>query len=113
MGHWKMIEKTARFFEQLFFSPNTAIRRRCVRRFFSSADLVDRGWALGVLTGEFDHLRISRKRMKQALLERVDLREFEACNRFIGEVSETIARLWPVTEETASERLPALGDMIR
>jgi DNA ligase 1 len=89
-----MIQEVARFFESLYFAPDTERKQCCLQRFLETGD-PDRGWVIATLTGSEKLPRIKRKRVLDCLLETVSEEDYRVSGDFVGDALETIALLWP------------------
>ena len=66
-----------------------------LHQFFSSSLDPERGYALAALTGTLQLPLYRRSRIKDLLMDRVDPTLFALSYDYVGDLSETIAHLWP------------------
>lgn len=95
-----MIQEVARFFESLYFAPDTERKKACWERFLDTP-IPDRGWVIAILTGCEKIPQFKRKRILNYLLESVDEEDYRICKDFVGDILETIALLWPGESDNA------------
>ncbi|WP_103222341.1 cisplatin damage response ATP-dependent DNA ligase [Roseibium marinum] len=95
----------SRLLDRLSLEPRRLAKEALLVRYFQETADPDRGYALAALTGG-----ISFKHAKPALLraligERTDARLFAMSYDFVGDLSETIALMWPDGGNSAEEAL--------
>ncbi len=110
----------AALLERLAFATAPDTRLTLLRHFFATTDAEQRGLALGVLTGA---IRVSALRpavLRDSMAERADPVLLAYAHDFVGDLTETIALMWPAGRanapplslrevvETPRDALPAL-----
>ena len=70
----------------------------------------ERGYALAIMAGTLEFPTFSRKLIKELMYEHVDPTLFEFSYDYVGDISETIALLWP--ESNTPSDLPLLSELI-
>ena len=73
----------------------------------------DRGWALAAIAGTLSFELFKRALVRDLVLERVDPVLFGLSYDYVGEMSETVAHIWPpMPKGCVLSRLPALHEVI-
>ena len=99
--------------DRLSLEPRRLAKEALLLRYFRETRDPDRGYALAALTG-----RLSFRHAKPALLrtligERADPQLFALSYDFVGDLSETIALMWPHSaEKPVSEAAPDLSEVV-
>ena len=100
----------AALLDRLAYTPSRNDKLRLLADYFAATPDPDRGWALAALTdGLF--FRLPLRRILSELIEpRVDPVLFRLSRDYVGDTAETIALLWPGSEEGAEP--PSLDDVV-
>ena len=97
--------------ENLYYTTASNEKQRLLLAYFKNTPDPDRGWAIAALAGTLRFELFKRHTVKQLMLSRVDPDLFAMSYDYVGEVSETVAHLWPyATEQPAS--LPTLNELV-
>ena len=96
--------------QQLYFTSSNNEKSRLLRYYLANTADPDRGWAIAALAGTLKFEFFKRNAVKNLMLERVDPDLFAMSYDYVGEMSETVAHLWPDT--TSNIELPGLADLI-
>jgi len=104
------VKDFAELLDRLAYTPSRNDKLRLLADYFASTPDPDRGWALAALTdGLF--FRLPLRRILTELIEpRVDPVLFGLSRDYVGDTTETIALLWPGSEEGAEP--PRLDDVV-
>lgn len=97
--------------ENLYYTTASNEKQRLLLAYFKNTPDPDRGWAIAALAGTLRFEFFKRHTVKQLMLSRVDPDLFAMSYDYVGEVSETVAHLWPdATEQPAT--LPTLNELV-
>ncbi len=97
--------------EQLYYTSSHNAKAALIIAYLNKTPDPDRGWAIAAIAGTLRFDFFKRHTIKQLILERVDPVLFDLSYEYVGEMSETVAHLWPDNEEQAVS-LPSLAEMV-
>ena len=95
--------------ESILLTPSRNQKLALMTQYFKEAPDPDRGYALAILTGEMSFNQVKPAFLKKIVLEKVDPVLFGMSYDYVGDLAETIALLWP---ETNDDDLPALSQIV-
>ena len=104
------MEAFSQLLQQLYFTSSNNEKSRLLRHYLAHTADPDRGWAIAALAGTLKFEFFKRNAVKNLMLERVDPDLFAMSYDYVGEMSETVAHLWP--DATTSIELPGLAELI-
>ena len=104
------MEAFSELLEQLYFTSGNNAKAALIKDYLASTPDPDRGWAVAAIAGALKFDFFKRNTVKKLITERVDGELFAMSYDYVGEVSETVAHLWPDYEP--SVKLPALSEII-
>ena len=108
------MEDFARVLDDLYFTNSTLAKEEILANYFRATPDPDRGWALAAIAGTLSFDLFKRNLSKSLITERMDPELFSLSYDYVGELSETIALAWPVSENAVRlNHLPGLSDVIR
>ncbi len=81
--------------DRLSLEPRRLAKERLLVRYFQEVPDPDRGYALAALTGELDFKHAKPALLRELIGERADPHLFALSYDFVGDLSETIALMWP------------------
>ncbi|NVK54106.1 MAG: cisplatin damage response ATP-dependent DNA ligase [Alteromonadaceae bacterium] len=96
--------------QQLYFTSSNNEKSCLLRDYLARTPDPDRGWTIAALAGTLTFDFFKRQAIKTLMLERVDADLFAMSYDYVGEMSETVAHLWPDSSETLE--LPSLSALI-
>jgi DNA ligase-1 len=103
----------AELLDRLYFTHGNLAKAALLHDYFTRTPDPDRGWAVAAIAGELRFELFKRALMRDLMAERVDPTLFAMSYDYVGEMSETIAHLWPSPPGDASRReLPPLHEVI-
>ncbi|QJR81395.1 cisplatin damage response ATP-dependent DNA ligase [Alteromonas pelagimontana] len=106
------MEAFSNLLEQLYFTSSHNAKVALVLDYLNNTPDPDRGWAIAAIAGTLRFDFFKRNAVKQLMLERIDPVLFELSYDYVGEMSETVAHLWPASEQAAKTPLPALSEIV-
>lgn len=108
------MEAFATMLDDLYFTNSNLAKEEILANYFRSTPDPDRGWALAAIAGTLNFELFKRNLSKSLITERMDPELFALSYDYVGELSETIALAWPVSENAVRlNRLPNLSEVIR
>jgi DNA ligase 1 len=106
------MNRFAALLDRLVYEPSRLGKLRLITDYFRRVEDPDRGYALAALTGNLN-FRYAKPALIRALIyERVDPVLFDLSYDFVGDLSETIALLWPTPASKADTSVPALSHVV-
>ncbi|MBF7074095.1 cisplatin damage response ATP-dependent DNA ligase [Glaciecola sp. MH2013] len=121
------MEAFAELVDKLYFTSSNLAKSAILRDYLRSTPDPDRGWAIAAIAGTLNFDLFKRKLIKDLIVERVDPVLFELSYDYVGEMSETVAHLWPTPEPSephenaeqsafnkqAEKPLPSLSEVVK
>ena len=102
----------AELVHRLFFTSGNLAKARILRAYIEKTPDPDRGWAIAILSGRL-HLTLFKRSLINSLIKsRVDPYLFDLCYDYVGELSETVALLWPSPNTEKELKLPSLTEIL-
>ena len=89
----------ARLLDRLSFEPRRSAKLALMREHFVETPDPERGLALAALTGGLSFRHAKPAMLRALVAERVDPHLFALSYDFVGDLSETIALIWPIPED--------------
>lgn len=96
--------------QQLYYTSSNNEKSRLLHHYLNTTPDPDRGWAIAALAGTLKFEFFKRNAVKSLMLERVDPELFAMSYDYVGEMSETVAHLWP--DASLPIELPSLATLI-
>src|SRR6202163_4865513 len=95
------MKRFAELLDRIAYEPARNNKLRLIADFFRSTPDPERGWALAVLTGALSFPHAKAGLIRSLIAERTDAVLFELSYDYVGDLSETVALMWP-TSQTSS-----------
>lgn len=107
------MERFAQLLDDLYFTNATKTKERILRAYLLDTPDPERGWATAAIAGTLSFDLFKRKLTKTLITQRMDAELFALSYDYVGELSETVALAWPVSEAPVRlNRLPTLSEII-
>jgi DNA ligase 1 len=90
------MNRFAELLDRLTYEPARNAKLRLMTDYFRSTPDPERGWALAALTGALSFPHAKPGLIRSLIAERTDPVLFELSYDYVGDLSETIALMWPV-----------------
>ncbi|MGA8614544.1 MAG: cisplatin damage response ATP-dependent DNA ligase [Xanthobacteraceae bacterium] len=103
------MNRFAELLDRLAYEPARNSKLRLITGYFRSTDDPERGWALAALTGALSFQHAKPGLIRHLIAERTDPVLFELSYDYVGDLSETVALMWP-TSTPSSAASPGGGD---
>ena len=108
------MNRLALLLDRLQREPSRLGKLRLMTDYFRNVADPDRGFALAALTGALSFRHAKPGLVKALIATRVDPVLFDLSYDFVGDLSETVALLWPTrASATSSKSSPSLSDVVR
>jgi DNA ligase-1 len=102
------MNRFAELLDRLAYEPSRNNKLRLITDYFRSTGDPERGWALAALTGGLSFPHAKAGLIRSLIAERTDPVLFELSYDYVGDLSETVALMWPRATPT---RRPAVADL--
>jgi DNA ligase-1 len=99
------MNRFAALLDRLAYEPARNAKLRLITDYFRSTPDPERGWALAALTGALSFPHAKAGLIRSLIAERTDPVLFELSYDYVGDLSETVALMWPSSHLSA----PACG----
>src|SRR5580704_9795931 len=109
------MNRFAHLLDRLGYEGGRNNKLRLMTEYFRTVPDPERGWALAALTGALSFQHAKPGVIRALIAERTDAVLFDLSYDYVGDLSETVALMWPAPQQHAQSRLasPLLSDVIR
>ncbi|WP_370244602.1 cisplatin damage response ATP-dependent DNA ligase [Alteromonas abrolhosensis] len=104
------MEEFSNLLEQLYYTAGTKAKAQLIADYIANTPDSDRGWAIAAMAGTLRFDFFKRNTVKKLITEHTDPALFAMSYDYVGEVSETVAHLWPYSEPV--DKLPSLTEVV-
>ena len=106
------MNRFAELLDRLAFEPSRNGKLRLMLEYFRSVPDPERGFALAALTGALSFQHAKAGLIRALISERADPVLFDLSYDFVGDLSETVALMWPIPLHAAQHdaESPTLAD---
>jgi DNA ligase-1 len=102
------MNRFAELLDRLAYEPARNNKLRLMTEYFHSTADPERGWALAALTGALSFAHAKPGLIRKLIAERTDPVLFELSYDYVGDLSETVALMWPQSPPTPlAQRTPS------
>src|SRR5258706_12032042 len=84
---------------RLAYEPSRNAKLRLMTDYFRNTSDPERGYALAALTGALSFSHAKPNVIRKLIAERVDAHLFELSYDYVGDLSETVALMWPAPRQ--------------
>jgi DNA ligase-1 len=98
------MNRFAELLNRLAYEPARNAKLRLIADYFRSTPDPERGWALAALTGALSFPHAKAGLIRSLIAERADPVLFELSYDYVGDLSETVALMWPAPPLSAPAR---------
>ena len=107
------MNRFARLLDRLAYEPGRNNKLRLITNYFREVPDPDRGWALAALTGALSFRHAKAGLIRNLIAERTDPVLFALSYDYVGDLSETVALMWPADKRaTNSPPPPTLTEVV-
>src|SRR2546421_9434739 len=96
--------------DRLAYEPSRNAKLRLLTEYFRAIPDPDRGYALAAITGALSFRHAKPGIIRALIAERTEPMLFELSYDYVGDLSETVALMWPVSPQTRSAPSPLEGE---
>jgi DNA ligase-1 len=109
------MNRFAQLLDRLGYEPGRNNKLRLMTEYFRSVPDPERGWALAALTGALTFQHAKPGIIRALIAQRTDAVLFALSYDYVGDLSETVALMWPAPQQKAAAGTvsPALSTVIR
>jgi DNA ligase-1 len=100
------MKRFAELLDRLAYEPARNNKLRLMTDYFRYTGDPERGWALAALTGALSFQYAKPGMIRALVAERTDPVLFELSYDYVGDLSETVALMWPSAHQTATSTEP-------
>lgn len=97
------MKRFAALLDRLSYDPSRNNKLRLMTDYFATTQDPERGWALAALTGALSFAHAKPGVIRALISERTDPVLFALSHDYVGDLSETVALMWPTREGAGSE----------
>jgi DNA ligase-1 len=97
------MNRFAELLDRLAYEPSRNNKLRLIADYLRSTADPERGWALAALTGALSFPHAKPGLIRNLIAERTDPILFELSYDYVGDLSETIALMWPSSTDASSQ----------
>ncbi len=101
----------AALIDRLAYEPRRNAKIRLMTDYFRSTPDPERGWALAAMTGALSFTNAKPGLVRALIAERTDPVLFALSYDYVGDLSETVALMWPAPEHDRPSA-PTLGEVV-
>src|SRR5258705_12531484 len=103
------MNRFAALLDRLAYESGRNAKLRLLTDYFRTTADPDRGYALAAITGALSFRYAKPGLIRTLIAERTDPALFAMSYDYVGDLSETVALMWPVGDQTRSSSSPALS----
>ena len=92
------MKRFAALLDRLSYEPSRNNKLRLMTDYFATTQDPERGWALAALTGALSFAHAKPGVIRALISERTDPVLFALSHDYVGDLSETVALMWPTRE---------------
>jgi DNA ligase-1 len=109
------MNRFAQLLDRLGYEGGRNNKLRLMTEYFRAVPDPERGWALAALTGALTFQHAKPGIIRALIAQRTDAVLFDLSYDYVGDLSETVALMWPAPPRPADSRAPSplLSDVIR
>jgi DNA ligase-1 len=98
--------------DRLAYEPGRNNKIKLISDYFQTTPDPDRGYALAALTGALSFKHAKPALLRGLISDRVDPELFAMSYDYVGDLSETIALLWPADPARRANYIPSLSEIV-
>src|ERR1700676_2730967 len=107
------MNRFAQLLDRLAYEPSRNNKLRLLTAYFREVEDPDRGYALAALTGALSSKHAKPGLIRDLITERTDPVLFALSYDYVGDLSETVALMWPLPFHARSAPLPPRSGGVR
>ena len=107
------MNRFAELLDRLAYEPGRNAKLRLITDYLRGTPDPERGWALAALTGALSFKHAKAGMIRGLIAERTDPALFALSYDYVGDLSETVALMWPADPTQKSQSAPTLSDVVQ
>jgi len=107
------MNRFAELLDRLAYEPGRNAKLRLIVEYLRSTPDPERGWALAALTGMLTFKHAKGGMIRALITERTDPALFALSYDYVGDLSETVALMWPTNPQRKSGSAPTLSEVVQ
>jgi DNA ligase-1 len=106
------MNRFAELLDRLAYEPARNAKLRLITDYLRGTPDAERGWALAALTGALSFKHAKGGMIRALIAERTDHELFALSYDYVGDLSETVALMWPANPQQNPEAAPSLSEVV-
>jgi len=106
------MNRFAELLDRLAYEPARNAKLRLITEYLRAISDPERGWALAALTGALNFRHAKGGMIRALIAERTDPELFALSYDYVGDLSETVALMWPSDPSHKPNAAPSLSDVV-
>lgn len=106
------MNRFAALLDRLAYEPSRNAKLRLMTAYFAATPDPERGYALAALTGALSFQHAKPGLIRTLVMERTDPVLFALSYDYVGDLSETVALMWPGARDAAPQPAPRLSEVV-
>ena len=106
------MNRFAELLDRLAYEPGRNAKLRLITEYLRSTPDPERGWALAALTGALSFKHAKGGTIRALIVERTDPTLFALSYDYVGDLSETVALMWPADPNRKPNAAPSLSEVV-
>src|SRR5215510_10385242 len=106
------MNRFAELLDRLAYEPARNAKLRLISDYLRGTPDPERGWALAALTGALTFKHAKPGMIRGLIAERTDPVLFALSHDYVGDLSETVALMWPARKEGGEKKTPTLSEVV-
>jgi len=106
------MNRFAELLDRLSYEPARNNKLRIIADYLRKTNDPERGWALAALTGALTFKHAKGGMIRALIAERTDPALFALSYDYVGDLSETVALMWPADTSRRANKTPSLSDVV-
>jgi DNA ligase-1 len=106
------MNRFAELLDRLAYEPARNAKLRLITEYLRAISDPERGWALAALTGALSFRHAKGGMIRALIAERTDPELFALSYDYVGDLSETVALMWPSDPSHKPNAAPRLSDVV-
>src|SRR4051794_31246000 len=106
------MNRFAELLDRLSYEPGRNAKLRLIEAYLRETPDPERGWALAALTGALTFKHAKAGLIRALIAERSDPALFALSYDYVGDLSETVALMWPADPQHRPNKTPSLSDVV-
>src|SRR5436305_11846108 len=106
------MNRFAELLDRLAYEPGRNNKLRLITAYFREVPDPDRGYALAAITGALSFRHAKPGLIRALIAQRTDPVLFAMSYDYVGDLSETVALMWPAPAHDSTAVVPSLSEVV-